>query len=167
MDVEDRAALTEAVTRLQPDRILREAVVEALAGRTGSPPVPIPWQPTWGPDTPGTDPLADAQKHETGGLLELAVEALGLTAGEETETFGIFVRVRARLLEAPGGGLRYERVLEHGPGRRVAGLPRPSSYTIGFLAADRGQVFRQEARETIVRLARVVAEDPALPVAPR
>jgi hypothetical protein len=167
MESQDRATLIQAAANLHPDRILRQAMIEALAGRAGQSPLSIPWHPTWGPDTPGTDPAADARRQGADGLLELAVEAVGLAAGEEPETFGVFVRVRAQVLEASEGGLRYGRVLEHGPGRPLAELPRPATYTVEFLAADRARVFRHEAQETIVRMARLLARDPAFPVAMR
>jgi hypothetical protein len=161
----DRAAILQAVADLRLDRLLRERTAAALAARTGRPPLSVLWYPAWGPDTPGTDPLADARGQGADGLLNVSLEAFGLAVGEEANTFGVFVRVRAQLVEAAGGRLRYERVLEHGPSRALRGLPRPAPYTLEFLAMDQARVFRQEIQDVIARLARVVAEDPALPVA--
>lgn len=164
MDARDRQALLEAATTLRPDRLLRESLAKALATRMGRPPLSLPWYPPWGPDTPGTDPLADARGQGADGVLDLAVEAFGLAVGDEADTVGVFVRVRARLVGSASGGLRYERILEHGPGRPLAGLPRPPVHTVDLMAFDQARVFRQEAQEMIVRMARLLAEDPALPL---
>jgi hypothetical protein len=167
MDAGDRMALLEAAATLQAERLLRESTAEALGARTGHPPLAIPWHGTWGPDTPGNDPLADARERGADGVLDVVVEAFGLAVAEEADTFGVFVRVRGRLLESAGGRLRYERVLEHGPGRPLAGLPRPASHTLDFLVVDSARVFRYEMREVITRMARILAADPALPLGPR
>jgi hypothetical protein len=167
MDAGDRMALLEAAATLQAERLLRESTAEALGARTGYPPLAVPWHGTWGPDTPGNDPLADARERGADGVLDVVVEAFGVAVAEEADTFGVFVRVRGRLLESAGGRLRYERVLEHGPGRPLAGLPRPASHTLDFLVVDSARVFRYEMREVITRMARILAADPALPLGPR
>ncbi|HSB69577.1 MAG TPA: hypothetical protein VLT62_09610 [Candidatus Methylomirabilis sp.] len=164
---EDRGALLAASANLHPDRLLREAVTKGLIHRTARPPIPILWYPNSGPDTPGTDPLVDARSQGADGLLEIATETFGLAGGEDEETFGVFLRVRAQVLDVAGGRLRYQRVLEYGPGRRLSGAPPAASYSIEFLALDQARVFRQEVREAIERIARILAEDPALPLAPR
>ena len=164
LDVGDREALREAAATLQPDRLLRQSVAAELAVRTGRPPLSVPWQPTQGPDTPGTDPLSDAQKAGADGVLDLTVEAFGLAMGEDSNSYGVFVRVRAQLIEAGSGRLRYERVLQHGPGRPMAGMPKPAAYTLEFLALDQARVFRHEMREVITRMAAILAKDPALPL---
>lgn len=164
METRDREALLEAATTLRPDHLLRESVGRALAARMGRSPLSLPWYPAWGPDTPGTDALADARGDGADGVLDLSVEAFGLAVADEADTVGVFIRVRARLVESASGGLRYERILEHGPGRPLPGLPRPTVYTAEFLAFDQARVFRQEIREVIVRISRLVAEDPALPL---
>lgn len=167
MDAQDRAALLEAAAALRPDRLLRESALEALAARTGQPPLVLPWYPDLGPDATGSNPLADARGQGIDGVLDLTVEAFGLAKGEEPDTFGVFVRVRARLIEPATGGLRYDRVLEYGPGRPLAGVPRPNTHTVEFLGIDQGRVFQHEMREVIARLGRVIVGDPALPVAQR
>jgi len=167
MAEEDRATILQAVSDLRLDYQLRERTAAAITARTGRPVVSVPWYPTLGPETPGTDPLADARGKGADGLLNVSLEAFGLAMGEEAETFGTFVRVRVQLVESAQGGLRYERILEHGPGRPLGGLPKPATYTMEFLAMDGGLVFRQEIQDVIARMARVVADDPALPLAPR
>jgi len=167
MAPDDRKGLMQAVLDLAPDRLLRQSVAEALGTRIGRPPLSLPWYPTWGADTPGTDALADAQGKGADGVLDVTLEAFGLAMGEEADAYGVFVRVRARLLEPVGGGLRYERILEHGPGRPIAGLPRSAAYTLDFLAMDQARVLRQEMQETVGRMARILAEDPALPIVRR
>lgn len=167
MTTDDRGTIVQAATDLNPDRLLRQSTAAALAARTGRPPLMLLWYPTYGPDTPGTDPLADARGQGADGVLNVSLEAFGLAMGEDTDTFGVFVRIRAQLVESAGGGLRYERVLEYGPGRALAGLPRSAAYSLEFLALDQARVFRHELQQVIVRMARVVAEDPALPLAAR
>lgn len=161
---DDRGTILLAAADLKPDRLLREATAAALAARTGRPPVPLVWFPTYGPDTLGTDPLAEARGREMDGVLNVRLEAFGLARGDEPDTFGVFVRVRAELVEPAQGRLRYERILEHGPGHPLAGLPRPAAYTLGFYALDQARVFRQEMRDVIGGMARRLAEDPALPL---
>lgn len=164
MAANDRETILQAVADLRPDRLLRESAAAALAARTGQTPLLLLWYPTRGPDTPGTDPLADARGQGADGLLNVSLEAFGLAMGEEADTFGVFVRVRAQLVECEGGKLRYERVLEHGPGRPLVGLPKPNTYTMEFLAMDQARVFRHEIRDVIARMAGAVAEDPAMPL---
>jgi hypothetical protein len=167
VSTEDRATLLAASASLRPDRLLRDAVANTLTDLTARPPIPILWYPAWGPDTPASDPLADARTQGADGLVELATEAFGLAAGEDEETFGIFIRIRARVVDPAGGELRYERILEYGPGQRLPGVPPADVYSVEFLAADQALVFRQQVRNTIERMARVLAEDPAFPLAPR
>jgi len=166
LDVGDREALREAAATLQPDRLLRQSVTAELAVRTGRSTLSVPWQPTQGPDTLGTDPLAEARKAGADGVLDLTVEAFGLAMGEDADSYGIFVRIRLQLAEAGSGRLRYERVLQHGPGRPMAGMPKPNAYTLEFLALDQARVFRYEMRDVIGRMAAILAKDPALPVGP-
>ncbi|HSD51112.1 MAG TPA: hypothetical protein VLG48_06850 [Candidatus Methylomirabilis sp.] len=166
LDVGDREALREAAATLQPDRLLRQSVAAELAVRTGRPPLFVSWQPTQGPDTLGTDPLAEARKAGADGVLELTVEAFGLAMGADEDSYGIFVRVRVKLIEAGSGSLRYERVLQHGPGGPMPGMPKPNAYTLEFLALDQARVFRYELRNLVGRMAAILAKDPALPVGP-
>ena len=165
MTAEDRATIRQAVAELRLDHRLRESTAAALAARTGRPPLSLPWYPPRGPDTAGTDPLVDAREQGADGVLNVSLEAFCLAMGEEADTFGVFVRVRAQLVEPARGGILYDRVLEHGPGRPLRGLPRPVNYSLEFLSVDQARVFRQEIQDMIVRMARVVAEDPALPLA--
>jgi hypothetical protein len=166
MSPPDRAVIVEATKKLQPDRLFRDAMEQALRRRTGEPLPVVTWQTAEGPDTAGTDPLVEARARGLDGVLDFTIDALGLAAGEERDTFGVFVQVRVRALDARDGQLRYERVLSYGPGHTVTGLPRSDFHTVEFLAADQGRVFRQVASDGIRRLARVLAEDPQLPLAP-
>jgi hypothetical protein len=166
VEIGDREALREAAATLYPDHLLRESLAAALAGRIGRPPFPVAWQPPRGPDTPGTNPMAEARKAGADGVLDLTVEAFGLAMGEDSESYGVFVRVRAQLIEVGSGRLRYERVLQHGPGRPMAGMPRPAEYSLEFLALDKARVFRHELREVLVRMAAILARDTALPLGP-
>jgi hypothetical protein len=167
MSPPDRAAIAEATKTLRPDRLFRDAMAEALARRAGGPLSVVDWPQAWGPDTPGTDPLIEARDKGLDGVLEFSLDAIGLAVGEEADTFGVFVQVRVRALDAPGGQLRYERVLSYGPGQRMEGLPRLDFYTVEFLAADKGRPYKHFASEAIGRLARLLADDPALPLAPQ
>ena len=161
----DQASLSEVASRLQPDLWLRQDVAEALARRMGSLPARLAWHPTLGPDTPGTDPLADARGEGFDGLLNLVVESFGLAVGEEQGAFGVYVRIRSQWIDVSSGRVRYQQILEQGPGHATPGLPRPADHTLGLLALDRGLVFRQEVREAVAGLARVLVQDPALPIA--
>lgn len=167
MTADDRETIARTAPALGLDPLLRERTAAALAARTGQALRRLPWYPTYGPDTPGTNPLADARGESADGVLNVWLEAFGLAMGEEPETFGVFARARAQLVDAYGGGLRYERVLEYGPGRPLPGLPRPAAYTLEFLALDEARVFRHEMQEVIGRMAGLLAADPALPVAAR
>jgi hypothetical protein len=166
MSPPDRAAITEATKTLRPDRLFRDAMAEALARRAGGPLPAVDWHQAWGPDTPGTDLLIEARDKGLDGVLEFSLDAIGLAVGEEADTFGVFVQVRVRALDAPGGQLRYERVLSYGPGQPMEGLPKLDFYTVEFLAADKGRPYRHFASEAIGRLARLLSDDPALPLAP-
>jgi len=164
LDPEDRAMLTEAVARVQPNQVLHEAATDRLARRTGGPPIVVVWHSTLGADTSGTDPLADARERGADSVVNLLVERFGLAHGEEEDTYGIFVRVRMQLVESGDGRMRYERIVEYGPGSPVAGLPAPRAHLFEFLALDQARVFRYELREILTRIATLLAEDPALPL---
>jgi hypothetical protein len=166
MSAPDRAVIVEATMKLQPDRFFREAMEQALRRRTGEPLQIVTWHMAESADTAGTDPLIEARARGLDGVLDFAIDALGLAAGEERDTFGVFVQVRVRALDARDGQLRYERVLSYGPGFAVPGLPRSDFHTVEFLAADQGRVYRQVASDAIRRLARVLAADTQLPLAP-
>lgn len=166
MSPPDRAVIAEATKNLQPDRLFRETMAQALDKRTGDPLPTVTWQQTLGADTAGTDPLIEARARGLDGLLDFTIDALGLAAGEERDTFGVLVQVRVRALDVKSGQLHYERVLSYGPGQIVEGLPRSEFHTVEFLAADKGRVFRQVASDTLRRVARLLSEDPQLPLAP-
>jgi hypothetical protein len=160
----DQAVIAEATKNLQPDRLFRESMGQGLGRRARNPVAVVTWQQAVGPDTGGTDPLAEARARQLDGVVECTLDAIGLAVGEERDTFGVFVQVRVRALDAHDGQLRYERVLSYGPGQVVEGLPRSDFHTVEFLAADHGRVYRQVASDAIRRLARVAAEDPHLPL---
>jgi hypothetical protein len=162
----DQTVIVAATKEVQPDRLLRESLRQALRNRAKDALPIVLWQMAGGVEADGTDPLAEARGRGLDGVLECAVEALGLAAGEERDTFGVFIQVRVRALDVRDGQLRYERVLRYGPGRSVAGLPSSDFHTIEFLAADQGRVYRQVTSDAIRRMARVLAEDPQLPLAP-
>jgi hypothetical protein len=166
MSPPDRAVIAEATRNLQPDRLFREAMAQAIGERIGAPLSVVTWRQTLGADTTGTDPLIDARARGLDGLLDFTIDALGLAAGEERDTFGVLVQVRVRAVDVQSGQLRYERVLNYGPGQMVDGLPRSEFHTVEFMAADKGRVFRQVASDAIRRVTRVLAEDPQLPIAP-
>jgi hypothetical protein len=166
LDPQDRALLAEAAVRVQPNQVLQETAADRLARRVGRPPVVVVWQPTLGADTSGTDPLADARERGADSVMNVIVERFGLAHGTEEDTYGIFVRVRAQLVEPKEGRLRYERIVDYGPGHPVAGLPAPRAHLFEFLALDEARPFRIELREIVMRVAVLLAEDPALPLGP-
>jgi hypothetical protein len=163
----DRTVITEATRTLRPDRLFRESMTAAMAHRMRGPLPVVTWQQGWGADTAGTDPLAEARAQGMDGVLDFAVDAIGLAAGEEKDTFGVFVQVRVRALEARDGTLRYERVLSYGPGQPVEGLPRSDFHTVELLAMDKATLYRYLASQAIERMARLVTEDPDLPLESR
>ena len=156
----DRAAIAEATAKMQPDHLLREAFSERLARRTGRPIAPVSLQDA---NVSGSDPYADLRRAGQDAVVDLQIEYLGLAAGEDTATFGIFAQVRARVLDVDGH-LRYDRTIAYGPGQPVPELPRPTFQTLEFLAMDRALVYRQSARDTLRWIALLLAEDPALPI---
>lgn len=164
LDPQDRAMLAEAVARVQPSQVLHEAAADRLARRTGRPPIAVVWHPTLGADTSGTDPLADARERGADSVVNLFVERFGLAHGKEEDTYGIFVRVRMQLVEARDGRMRYERIVEYGPASPVAGLPAPRAHLFELLALDQARAFRYELRDILIRIAILLAEDPALPL---
>ena len=162
----DRTVIADATKQLQPDRLFRASVEEVLGHRRGEPLPTVTWQQRGDTDPAATDdPLGEARRQGLDGVVECAVDALGLAAGEERDTVGVFLQVRLRALDAHNGHLRYERVVRYGPGQAVEGLPRADVHTVEFLAADKGRVFRQVASAAIRGVARVLAEDPQLPLA--
>ncbi len=159
----DRAAMLEAAGTLKPDQLMREAAREALDRRLHH-----PMELVEGPENasePGPQFLAAAHTRGLDGVLDLTLQGFGLAAGEEKRTYAVFLQLRARILGAPDGRLRYQRIFEYGPGRPPLHGPRPDWHTVEFLAMDQARVFRMEVREAILRTARALARDPALPVA--
>ncbi len=167
MSPPDRVAIADATKALRPDRLFRDAMTDELARRAGSPLAVVPWYQVWGPDTPGTDPLIEARAKGLDGVLDVELQAIGLAAGEEKDTYGVFVQVRVRALDARDGRLRYEKVLSYGPGQPVADLPRSDFHTVELLAMDKAHLYRHLASQAIGRMAHLLADDPALPLAPR
>ncbi|MFB3818498.1 MAG: hypothetical protein ACE147_12590 [Candidatus Methylomirabilales bacterium] len=165
MSPPDRQVIAQATATMQAHRRLRESLALALARRTGGAWPGVPQAPAHGPDT-GAAFLAEAKRRGLDGLLECSLEAIGLAAGPDRETYGVFAQVRLRALDGGDGRLRYERVLSYGPGRPVEGLPPAEIYTIEMLAMDQGRVYRHLAAETLRRMAGLLAADPALPLAP-
>jgi hypothetical protein len=162
----DQTVIVAATKEVQPDRLLRESLRRALRNRARDALPIVLWQQAGGVEAEGTDPLTEARGRGLDGVLECAIEALGLAAGEERDTFGVFIQARVRALDARDGQLRYERVLLYGPGRSGARPPSSDFHTIEFLAADQGRVYRQVTSDAIRRIARMLAEDPQLPLAP-
>jgi hypothetical protein len=119
----DETVIVAATKDVQPDRLLRESLRQALRDRAKDALPIVLWQLAGGVESEGTDPLAEARTRGSDGVLECAVEALGLAAGEERDMFGVFIQVRVRALDVRDGQLRYERVLRYGPGQSVAGAP--------------------------------------------
>ena len=167
MSPPDRTAIAEATKALRPDRLFRDAMADALGRRAGGPLAAVPWHQAWGPDTAGTDPLIEARGKGLDSVLDVELDAIGLAAGEEKDTYGVFVQVRVRALDARDGQLRYEKVLSYGPGQPVEGLPRSDFHTVELLAMDRAHLYRYLASQAIGRMASLLAEDPALPLAAR
>jgi len=156
----DRQVIAQATGALQPHRVLREAAARALARRAGAalPPVPC------GPGAEGERLAREARSRGLDGLVEFSLEAVGLAAGADRDTYGVFVQVRARAFDGRDGSLRYERVLSYGPGRPVEGLPRAEIYSIEMLAMDEARAYRHLATEAIRAVARRLAADPASPL---
>jgi hypothetical protein len=154
----DRQAVAAATATLRPDALLREAVAEAVAERTGRTVMRIPWDV----ETSGPSTAAGAD-----GLLDLRIELLGLSAIEEADVFGILLRVRIRALDPRDGTLRYERLLTHGPTSPLPGLSRPPVHSFDILAMDGARAYRHQLAEILRQVAQAIAADPALPVAER
>jgi hypothetical protein len=160
----DDAAIASATDRLQANRLARAALLEALQQRMGRPVETVPVPGPVGSEGLPPEWLAAARERSLDGLVEMRVEGLGLAAGDDAETFGAFTQIRLRAYDARDGRLRYEQIGAYGPGQSVESLPAPSAYSLIFLAADAGRVYRYEATQAIQRLARQLAASPALPV---
>lgn len=164
MSPPDRQVIAQATGTLQPHRLLRESLSHSLGRRTGGPWPTVLLRPSLGPDTDDVF-LVEARSRGLDGLLEYSLEAIGLAAGPDRDTYGVFAQIRLRALDTDGR-LRYERVLGYGPGKPVEGLPPAEIYTIEMLAMDQGRVYRHLAGQTVRRMAGLLASDPALPLAP-
>jgi len=164
MPPSDRHIIAEATVGLRPDRLFREAMARVVAERTGGALPVVDWQQTIGPDTVGIDPLAEARARGLDGVFEFTLEGIGLALSDEPEMFGVFAQVRVRAFDVHDGGVRYERVLSYGPGQPVDGLPRPDIHTVEMLAINDGLVYRHIAQEALRRMARLLAQDAALPL---
>ncbi len=79
----DQTVIVAATKEVQPDRLLRESLRQALRNRARDALPIVLWQLAGGVESDGTDPLAEARARGLDGFLECAVEALGLAAGEE------------------------------------------------------------------------------------
>jgi hypothetical protein len=160
----DRAAIAEATRVLHPDRLARDAFAQALGERLGR---RLPTVSAETPEGGEGSVLAEARSRGCDGVLTMSLDAIGLAAGADRETFGVFVQMRLRGMDAGDGRVRYERVLSYGPGQAVEGLPVAETYTLEMLAIDGGLVFRHVAAQSLRRMARLLASDPGLPLAAR
>ncbi|HTU00897.1 MAG TPA: hypothetical protein VMG58_03740, partial [Candidatus Sulfotelmatobacter sp.] len=139
-------------------------MAQALSERTRSRLPIVISQQTWGPDTAGSDHLAEARDRGLDGLFEFTLEGIGLAVGEESDMFGVVAQVRVRALDLRDGTVRYERVLSYGPGLPVVGMRKPDIHSLDMLAMNEGMVYRHLAQETLRRMADLLAQDPALPL---
>jgi len=83
-----------------------------------------------GPDTPGTDPFADARARVPTGAGHRD-RGLRLGAATNRRSTGSFSG-RARVFDPTGETLRYERIVSM-DGATLAGFPPPAAYTLEFL----------------------------------
>jgi hypothetical protein len=164
MSPPDRQVIAEATMSLQPDRLWRESVARAFGRRVGNPLPVVPCPPGCGLQDDTADVLAQVEAQGLDGAVLAWLEAIGLAAGMQRDTYGVFVQVRVRAMEIPGGRLRYDRVISYGPGQTPAGLPPADIHTLEFLAADQAFAYRHIAAETIRRVARLATEDSSLPL---
>ncbi|MBI4536413.1 MAG: hypothetical protein HY712_00475 [candidate division NC10 bacterium] len=163
----DRQAIAEATRAARPDRMLREAAAEALARRVGTTLPRVPRDAAREAAAAEEASTAHPPSPQPDGVLEFAIEALGLSTTEETDLFGLFLRVRVLAREAKTGALRYRRVVSHGPIHPVPDLPRVPAHSLDLLAMDGAGVYRHQLGEIVRQVARLIAEDPALPIVSR
>jgi hypothetical protein len=163
----DRQVIGEATKSLQPDRLLREAMAQALGRRLKTPLPAVACPPSCGVQDDTADLLPQAEAQGLDGVLHVSLEAIGLAAGMDRDTYGVFVQVRVRAMEVPGGRLRYDRVVSYGPGHAPPGIRPADIHSLQFLAVDQAFAYRHLAGETIRRVARLLADDPSLPLAGR
>jgi hypothetical protein len=167
MSPPDRLVISRATERLQPDRLWRASMTRALAQRNRAELPGVPCGDTCWQETATPEVLAGARDQGLDGVLQISLEGIGLAAGGGQDIYGVFVQVRVRAIDASDGLVRYERVLAYGPGRTPEGLPAAETYMLEFLAADQGLTYRHIASETIRRVARLLADDPSLPLPAR
>jgi hypothetical protein len=156
----DRRAIAEATAALRPDQLLTKSVAEVLARRTGR---PLPWSPAGPAPAPGLPPPST----DADGVLQVTLEVLGLSTTDEPELFGLLLQVRVQAFDLQTGQLRYERVIAHGPMNPMPEIPRPPAHSLDLMAMENAQVYRHQVTEIVRHVARLIAEDPALPVVSR
>lgn len=165
-DSQDRRVVQGVLTETHPERAFRESLAEHLRERRGLPVITIGEGPAGRAEAGVQGLLALARAAGADALVEATVEGFGLAVGEQPDTLGLFVRARLRIRQVSDGRLRYERVLQHGPGKRLEGMPGSAGYTLGFLAVDDGAVLKAELAMVVRLLGKAAAEDPNLPLAP-
>ncbi len=161
----DHQALEAALGRMRPQAEVRDRFREEVERITGRP-APLVSRPPGEPKNPPPDYAALARGAGTDAVADLRVTHFGLAGGDMAFSLGVFAGVRARVFRASDGALIYDKVIAQGPDAPLPDAPVPGSYTLDLMAMDEGRVFRHEVGEALKAIARALAADPQLRLAP-
>jgi len=162
----DSQALEAALARLRPETQVRQDFREAVEGRTRGP-APLVARPADLPKNQPADYGALARAAGADAVADLRVVAFGVAGGDMAFTLGVFAGVRARVFRASDGVLIYDKLVAQSPDVPLPEAPPPGSYTIDLMSMDDGRVFRHEVHQALRAIARALAADPDLRLAPR
>jgi hypothetical protein len=150
---------------MRPEADVRERLREAAQRVTGEPAPAVP-RPAGGAKDEVPDYGALARAAGADAVADLRVVAFGLAGGEISFSLAVFAGVRARVFRASDGALIYDKLVAQSPDVPLPEVPPPASYTLEMQAMDEGRVFRHEVGQALDGIARAIAADPDLRLAP-
>jgi len=161
----DHQGLETALARMRPEAEVQERLREAVQRITGAP-APAVTRPAGQPKDQPPDYGALARAAGADAVVDLRLVAFGLAGGELSFSLAVFAGVRARVFRASDGALIYDKLVAQSPDVPLPEVPPPGSYTLELQAMDDGRVFRHEVRQALDGIARAIAADPDLRLAP-
>lgn len=161
----DHQALEAALGRLRPQAEVRDRFREEVERITRRP-APLVARAADEPSSQAPDYAALARGVGADAVADLRVVSFGLAGGEMAFSLGVFAGVRARVFRAADGALIYDKVIAQSPEAPLQDAPPPGSYTLDLMAMDDARAFRHEVGQAIKAIARALATDPDLRLAP-